>query len=389
MGFDGILVPDWAKPYVGWVVGMDWPEGDEEGCFRLADACVTAAHRVVEGTGADQLHSAQKIGAAWDGEAHTAFAAHVTRVVGGRVAELVTRLVNAAVALNNVGVQIQYAKYMIEATVWLLILQLGYLLAAAVTSGGASLALIPARLQLARLTVAQIAERALVNMRLFAVIVGGMDAGVQSLQIAQGRRDDFDRWQLLMSTLAGGAMGAMMGGLSGGLSQLATPALQAGLSRAEMSLAEKLLAAATNSFYGQAAQYALTGGITTAGSMLVNGDFSWDLLAKGITSSALGADGQHLAAPITHGGGAPPPHPTPLLPGSDPHPGPGSPSGSGRDVSLGSESPSGSGRDASLSQADTPTPEAARPPSTTHGGPDPSSPAGQNGFPVAETRNRG
>ncbi|MEU7450362.1 ADP-ribosyltransferase [Streptosporangium roseum] len=376
------MVPDWAKPYVGWVVGMDWPEGDEEGCFRLADACVTAAHRVVEGTGADQLHSAQKIGAAWDGEAHTAFAAHVTRVVGGRVAELVTRLVNAAVALNNVGVQIQYAKYMIEATVWLLILQLGYLLAAAVTSGGASLALIPARLQLARLTVAQIAERALVNMRLFAVIVGGMDAGVQSLQIAQGRRDDFDRWQLLMSTLAGGAMGAMMGGLSGGLSQLATPALQAGLSRAEMSLAEKLLAAATNSFYGQAAQYALTGGITTAGSMLVNGDFSWDLLAKGITSSALGADGQHLAAPITHGGGAPPPHPTPLLPGSDPHPGPGSPSGSGRDVSLGSESPSGSGRDASLSQADTPTPEAARPPSTTHGGPDPSSPAGQNGFPV-------
>lgn len=29
MSFDGILVPDWAKPYVGWVVGMDWPEGDE------------------------------------------------------------------------------------------------------------------------------------------------------------------------------------------------------------------------------------------------------------------------------------------------------------------------------------------------------------------------
>ncbi|MFI7053692.1 ADP-ribosyltransferase [Streptosporangium canum] len=412
MGFEGILVPDWAKPYVGWVVGMDWPEGDEDGCFRLADACVTAAHRLVEGTGADQLGSAGKIGAAWDGEAHAAFAKHVTRVAGGRVADLVTRLINAAVALNNVGVQIQYTKYMIEATVWLLILQVGYLLAAAMTSGGASLALIPARVQLARLTVAQIARRTLTNMALFAAIVGGMDAGVQSLQIAQGRRDDLDLRQLLMSTLTGGAMGGLMGVLSGGLSRLATPALQAGLSRAEMSLAEKLLATASSSFYGQAAQYAVTGGITTAGSLLANGDFSWDLLAKGITSSALGADGQHLAAPITHGGGTPPAHLAPFLPGSDPPAGPGSPSGSGsdphpgsgrdappgsgspsgsgrdaspgsdRDASLSSGSPSGSGRDATLSQADTLTPEAARPPSSTHGGPDPSPSAGQNGFPV-------
>lgn len=381
MGFEGILVPDWAKPYVGWVVGMDWPEGDEDGCFRLADACVTAAHRLVEGTGADQLGSAGKIGEAWDGEAHAAFVKHVTRVAGGRVAELVTRLINAAVALNNVGVQIQYTKYMIEATVWLLILQLGYLLAAAVTSGGASLALIPARVQLARLTVVQIVRRTLANMALFAAIVGGMDAGVQSLQIAQGRRDDLDRWQLLMSTLTGGAMGGLMGALSGGLSRLATPALQAGLSRAEMGLAEKLLATASSSLYGQAAQYAVTGGITTAGSLLANGDFSWDLLAKGITSSALGADGQHLAAPITHGGGTTPAHPAPFLPGSDPPPGSGSPSGSGSDPHAGPGSPSGPGRDATLSQADAPTPEAARP-SATHGGPDPSPSAGQSGFPV-------
>ncbi|WP_030906825.1 hypothetical protein [Streptosporangium amethystogenes] len=26
MSFDGFLVPDFAKPYIGWVVGMDWPE---------------------------------------------------------------------------------------------------------------------------------------------------------------------------------------------------------------------------------------------------------------------------------------------------------------------------------------------------------------------------
>lgn len=47
MGFDGFLVPDWAKPYVGYAVGTDWPEGDEDGCFRLADACAAAMHEVL------------------------------------------------------------------------------------------------------------------------------------------------------------------------------------------------------------------------------------------------------------------------------------------------------------------------------------------------------
>ncbi|MFC7647387.1 hypothetical protein ACFQX6_47865 [Streptosporangium lutulentum] len=214
------------------------------------------------------------------------------------------------------GVQIQYAKYMIEVTVWLLIAQLAYLIAAALASGGASLALIPPRVQLARMTVAQIAKRTLLNIALFAGIVGGMDGGIQLTQMVQGRRDEFDLRQLGVSALSGGAMGGLMGLLSGGLTRLATPALRAGLTRAEMDMAERLLAAASSSIYGQAAQYAVTGGITTAGTMLAQGNFSWDLLAKGITSSALGADGQHLTAALpTHGGGTPSPN-------GDPSPGP-------------------------------------------------------------------
>ncbi|WP_067143826.1 hypothetical protein [Microtetraspora malaysiensis] len=321
MGFDGFLIPDFAKPYVGWVVGMDWPEGDEAGCFRLADACITAAHRLVQGTGADQPGSATKIGADWDGEAHLAFAAHVNKVAGGQLADVVRRLVRTAVALNGVGVQIQYTKYMIQITVWLLVAQLMYLLAAALASGGASLALIPARVQLARMTVAQIAKNCLRNMAIFAGIVAGMDLGVQTLQMIKGRRDEIDLQQLATSALTGAAMGGLTGLLSGGLSRLATSALRAGLTRAEMTMAEKLLAAASSSLYGQAAQFAVTGGITTAGSLLVNGDFSWDTLAKGITSSALGADGQHGAAALLHrADGSPSSHPAspPERPSSDP-----------------------------------------------------------------------
>ncbi|MBX6168241.1 MAG: hypothetical protein IRY84_11470, partial [Thermobispora bispora] len=54
---------------------------------------------------------------------------------------------------------------------------------------------------------------------------------------------------------------------------------------------------------------AVAGGLTTAGDMLIRGDFDWETLAKGITSSALGADGQHLTGAVPHGG-APRPHST-------------------------------------------------------------------------------
>ncbi|MEV5325682.1 proline-rich domain-containing protein [Nonomuraea sp. N2-4H] len=331
MGFDGFLVPDWAKPYVGWVVGMDWPEGDESGCFRMADACITAAYQVVEGTDAYLPQSARLIGADWDGDAHLAFAAHVKKTADAKVATLVERLVNAALSLNGVGVQIQWAKYMIEATVWLLIAQLAMLIKAAIVNK-AVLLLIPARLQIARMTVMQIAKICLRNIAIYAAVVGGMEAGVQALQIQQGRRDEFDLKTIAISAASGGAMGMLMGLLTGGLSRLATPGLRAGLTKAEMSTAEKLIAAAHSSLYGQAAQYAVTGGLTTAGTMLAQGNFSWEMLAKGITSSALGADGQHLVTSLHGGGpggqGGPMPG-TSLASAPDPQPGgprePGSP----------------------------------------------------------------
>ncbi|WP_146104156.1 zeta toxin family protein [Nonomuraea solani] len=356
-------MPDCVKPYIGWVVGMDWPEGDETGCFRLADACVTAAYRLVEGTPADQPWNAAKIGADWEGDAHLAFAEHVTTAVGGKVADLVNRLVNTAVALNNVGVQIQYAKYMIEVTVWLLAGQILYLTAAALASSGASLALIPPRVRLARLTVAQIARQTLRNIALFAAIVAAMDGGVQLLQLVQGRRDEIDLRQLGVSALTGGAMGGLMGVLSGGLTRLATPALRAGLTRAEMSVAEKLLAAASSSLYGQAAQYAVTGGMATAGALLAEGNFSWEMLAKGITSSALGADGQHLTTSLPHGGSANGPSPA----GSPPPDGGsstnGGPSPEGGSSTNGGSSPDGApSPDGSPSVDGGPSPDGGPPP---------------------------
>ncbi|MFC7647386.1 hypothetical protein ACFQX6_47860 [Streptosporangium lutulentum] len=45
---------------------------------------MTAAHRIVEGTAADQPWTADKIGSEWDGAAHLAFTEHVSKMAVGR-----------------------------------------------------------------------------------------------------------------------------------------------------------------------------------------------------------------------------------------------------------------------------------------------------------------
>ncbi|GGP91405.1 hypothetical protein [Streptosporangium pseudovulgare] len=222
MRLDGKPIPGWAEPYVDWMVGQDWPEGDEERCFRLADACVAAAHRIVAGPGADRritpdtgayrqiateagadrgivaktgagpLMSDGKTGRAWDGAAHAAFAEHVAGAVGGREAELVTRLVGTAIAINDAGVRVRNARHTIEATVRLAVTQLGHLLAAAMTGDASTLALVSARLRLARLTVAHIGERTLNDIALSTAATGDAVPAGGLVRAGQDHRDALD-----------------------------------------------------------------------------------------------------------------------------------------------------------------------------------------------------
>ncbi|GAB2449685.1 hypothetical protein GCM10027187_16440 [Streptosporangium sandarakinum] len=296
-------MPDWAKPYVGWAVGMDWPEGDESRCFRLADACAATARSVA---GEGPLSSQGSMGAAggvkWDGEALKLFAEHVKKVSGGRQAELVDRLVSAALELNQAGVQVEYTKKMIEVSVWFLIFQIGWLLAASAGPWGAlSLALIGPRVQLARMTIQQIAHRLLINLALFGGLGVVMDAGVQ---LSQSRRDGID-WE---SVKASGMMGALSGlfltALPAGLSGLSTARLRAGLRRAEMTAFEKFLAASTSSMWGMMAQSGLANGAATAISLAMSGQFDWEMVLKGTTAGVIGGADAHWAGqPTVRGAG--------------------------------------------------------------------------------------
>ncbi|WP_433246628.1 ADP-ribosyltransferase [Streptosporangium sp. CA-135522] len=277
MGFDGFLVPDWAKPYVGWVVGMDWPEGDESRCFRLADACVATAKSVE--TGRD-LSESSLPGQDWDGDALKAFAEHVRTVSGGMKADLIEQLVTAALEFNRVGVQVEYTKKMIEVSVWFLIFQIGWLLVVARTSplGAPALAMIGLRMRLTRAFIAQLGKRLLFNVGLFGALGAGMDFAVQA---SQSRRDHID-WKQVRASAEGGALNGVFLTLFTGLSPV-------------KSMAELMR------------QAALASGATAATTMVMSDQpFDLDLLFKSMTAGALGGADAHWASwnPSLHTGQA-------------------------------------------------------------------------------------
>ncbi|NUW30231.1 hypothetical protein HTZ77_02130 [Nonomuraea sp. SMC257] len=267
MWIDGIPVPAWIRPWVGWVLGTDWPKGDENALFRLADALLAAAKGVARGADGDGAGLLRGIGDSWDGAALRAFVARVRREVGGRRASLVSRLVGLAIACNDLGVQIQFTKRLMRLTVLLLVVQLVALSLALMTPAGRlALRLMKLRAQAARWTVKQFARRLLLNIALFGGLMGGLDLLVQA---TQSRRDGVD-WKQV-GTSAG--MGALNGGLMTGLAW----------------------AMPVRSLWTLMAHSALAGGGATLVSELLDGrdGVDWKLVLKGMTSGAVGGADAH------------------------------------------------------------------------------------------------
>ncbi|MEV0145689.1 MULTISPECIES: hypothetical protein [unclassified Nonomuraea] len=291
MRFDGCVVPEALRPYVDWVTAMAWPEVNPRRCFRLADACVVAAHRVVADTDAADLVTANLVGERWDGAAQRLFVAHVRDKVGGRRADLVKRLINAALALNGVGVTIQHAQRMITLIVILMMTVVPFLIWRAPWA-------LSAFLRVSRMSALQIAMLASKLAVLFASIGGALELVTELSQVKGGRRDEIDTHQVLITVRDGAISGLLTGLLQGGLGRLATPALRDGIARAEAAFGEKLMALLTGTVPGQALQYGVAGSAAAAISTVLDGrPLDWDLILKSGTSAALGADGQHLATP--------------------------------------------------------------------------------------------
>ncbi|WP_101790175.1 hypothetical protein [Nonomuraea indica] len=274
-------IPAWMRPWIGWAVGMDWPQADESRLFALADALVQAAYRIAEGS-AVWIPDRDT----WDGEALRAFAKHASRAVGGRRAEVITRLVTMAIALNDLGVQVQYTKWMIKLMIGLLIVQLVALLPVLANPATAGLGVTTAgwRALLTRKAVEALARRLMFNIGLFGGLMFAMDLTVQS---QQERRDRID-WNQALASLGAGALNGVF-------------------------LTGTTLLAPPRTLLGFMGASGAAGGLTDA-TMQAFDDQPFDLerLLKGVSSGAIGAADAHWATWNPHFGGrgadgAPPP----------------------------------------------------------------------------------
>ncbi|MFG1956435.1 amidoligase family protein [Nonomuraea sp. NPDC049028] len=268
-------IPGWLRPWVGWVVGSDWPQADERALFRMADALVRAARRIVATADGSGQWLTGGVRGEWDGGALKAFVKRVGEVVGGRQADLVEQLVTMAIGLNDLGVQVQYTKRMIKLTVLLFVVQMLWLTWALLHPAGRLTVrgLFKARAQVARWTVRQFGQRLAVNVACFGLLMGTMDLYVQG---TQSRRDAID-WKQV-GTSAG--MGALNGGLLTGLAwALPTRSLW-------MLMGHTGVASA---------------GATVAGALLSGQPVSLKVVAEAFTSGVVSVADGHLASWSPHG----------------------------------------------------------------------------------------
>ncbi|MEU7744081.1 hypothetical protein [Nonomuraea sp. NPDC049158] len=268
-------IPGWLRPWVGWVVGSDWPQADERALFRMADALVRAARRIVATADGSGQWLTGGVRGDWDGDALKAFVKRVGEVVGGRQADLVEQLVTMAIGLNDLGVQVQYTKRMIKLTVLLFVVQMLWLTWALLHPAGRLTVrgLFKARAQVARWTVRQFGQRLAVNVACFGLLMGAMDLYVQG---TQSRRDAID-WKQV-GTSAG--MGALNGGLLTGLAwALPTRSLW-------MLMGHTGVASA---------------GATVAGALLSGQPVSLKVVAEAFTSGVVSVADGHLASWSPHG----------------------------------------------------------------------------------------
>ncbi|WP_091102608.1 hypothetical protein [Nonomuraea pusilla] len=304
MWLDGVPIPSWARPWVGWVVGMDWPQAREADLFALADELVAAARDMARGAHGGRLPG-EPDPAVWDGEALRAFAAYVNDRIGGGRADVVARLVRLAVALNDLGVQVQYTKRMIKLSVLLLVVQIGWLLWALLTPGtsGVAFSAMVLRARAARMTVRQLGKRLLFNIALFGALMGGMDL---YLQASQRRRDGIDVGQLLGSV----GTGMLTGALLTGVTWLRPP----------------------RSLLGLMGESALAGGAATLVTQVASGQpLDWEAVLKGATAGGIGMADAHWAS----WGGAPAHHASSGPGGAPGHGAPSGPDGAPSGASSG------------------------------------------------------
>jgi Tuberculosis necrotizing toxin len=301
----GLEIPDEVK-WLSWIIGQDWPEGDETAMRRLATAWEDAA------TGVDDLTSDLEMKAATvlsvvEGPAADSFREFWNTFVTTdpeylpKLAEMCRAL---AKQCDDGANEIEYGKYMFIALLIVTAIQIAILIANMIETFGASAAGIPVVEG-----AAQVTSRTIAQQLLMAILKSvawselqsvGLDVLVQSIQIMEGHRDGLDLGKTgtaalsgLVNGVVGGAVGFGAGKIPG-LSGAASP-----FKGMVQGAAREALSGAVSGVVGSVATTAIEGG-----------DLSPDALAKAATSGGFGGaiggakGGMHEGAQAaSHSGG--------------------------------------------------------------------------------------
>ncbi|WP_344422039.1 ADP-ribosyltransferase [Amycolatopsis minnesotensis] len=159
-------MPDAVKWLLPIVVGQSWPEGDETKLRELGDAWHTAAEAVAPATDAgDQAVSAAVT--AWTGESAEAFEELWKKFAEGDEA-YPKSLAEAANALGDLcdqtALDVEYTKYLIIASLLILLAQIVAMIAAAFGTFGASTAGIPVAQALTRTAIEAMVKELLAKL---------------------------------------------------------------------------------------------------------------------------------------------------------------------------------------------------------------------------------
>ncbi|HEX6968032.1 MAG TPA: hypothetical protein VF174_04340 [Micromonosporaceae bacterium] len=161
-------VPGWVYESLEWVVGAEWPEGDEQEVWDLADRWFEIA-AVLAGPTADAAEAADEVRGAYGdtGPVAAAFVAAWRKVAEGEQAPLTVPVVASAELgrlVEECGCDIEAAKIEIWIQVGLLVIELLALGVAAVLTAGAASPAMAAAITATRLVIRQTIQRLLLQL---------------------------------------------------------------------------------------------------------------------------------------------------------------------------------------------------------------------------------
>ena len=207
--------------WLEWVVGMDWPQGDEDALWRLKDAWHTAGQDLVSLL-EDGDTAYYRVLAGVGGSLEQAFTAYWQQYSEGDdayLAKLAQICLNLADHCDQTALQIEYAKYQFIITLAFLAIQIAWMIAMGPASFGASTAGIPVAEAAAQSFIRMIATNVIRTM-IFMIVQNVLtDVAVQLIQLGEGHRTQFDASKTIQAAEHGAEMGAVFG-LAGGLVHL-------------------------------------------------------------------------------------------------------------------------------------------------------------------------